>query len=110
MRDHRVAVQGGVEVSGQVEESLLDVEDQEQLLFVLANAPQEDATYECFCCIGRFARVSATFGLFDQELCSMQHLRANFVGVTHRVILVDPLEREGCFILDHRPRFRRSKN
>lgn len=29
--DHRVAVERGVEVSGQVEESLLDVEDQEQL-------------------------------------------------------------------------------
>jgi hypothetical protein len=34
--DHRVTVQGGVEVPGQAEETLLDVENQEQLLFLLA--------------------------------------------------------------------------
>lgn len=41
VRDHRVTVQGGVEVSGQVEESLLDVENQEQLSILLANTPQD---------------------------------------------------------------------
>lgn len=76
MCDHRVAVERGVEVSGQVEEALLDVEDQEQLSSVLATAHCLMLSVSAF---GIFVGAPTTLAiteLFNHRLWPMHRLRA----------------------------------
>lgn len=75
--DHRVAVERGVEVSGQVEEALLDVEDQEQLSSVLATAHFSMLNVRAF---GIFVDMPGTLAiteLFDHRLYPMHRLRVD---------------------------------